>query len=72
MRNNGANGMAPDLLTKAFDLQWFGTGVDGGPAVGNSSCFGGDPLNNHCGIPTNMSTRIMSTGGSIPPKPSAL
>ena len=47
----------PATSTMDFDLQWFGTGLDGGPAVGNSTCFGGDPLNNHCGIETNPTAR---------------
>jgi hypothetical protein len=62
-----------EIATKTFDLQWFGTGLDGGPAVGNSTCFGGDPLSNHCGIETNLTSvpGMMSTGGPLPPKPSA-
>jgi hypothetical protein len=40
--------------TSAFDLQWFGTGVDGGPSLGTSTCYGGDPLHNHCGLPTDL------------------
>jgi len=62
-----------ETATKTYDLQWFGTGLDGGPAVDNSTCFGGDPLNNHCGIETNLTSvpGMMSTGGPLPPKPSA-
>lgn len=67
------NSRALEAPTRAFDLQWFGTGVDGGPPVGGSSCFVGDPLNNHCGIPTNVRTSPMhlASGGMLPPKPSA-
>lgn len=67
----GAISTPAETATKTFDLQWFGTGFDGGPAVGNSTCFGGDPLNNHCGIETNMRSHpgMMSTGGLLPPKP---
>lgn len=72
VRSDGANGGAADISTKAFDLQWFGTGLDGGPAIGGSTCFVGDALNNHCGIETNISIgpRMMATGGSLPPIPS--
>lgn len=51
--SDSTNGGVPDTSTMYFDLQWFGTGLDGGPAIGGSACFGGDPLNNHCGIETN-------------------
>ena len=71
LRSDGANGGAPDTSTKAFDLQWFGTGLDGGPAIGGSTCFVGDPLSNHCGIETNLSAGpgMMATSGqaSTPP-----
>lgn len=61
------------IPTKAFDLQWFGTGVDGGPPVGGSSCFVGDPLNNHCGIETNIRSvpALLARGEMLPPKWSA-
>lgn len=46
-----------EIMTKPYDLQWFGTGMLGTPRVGSSSCFGGlDPLINHCGIKTNVRT----------------
>lgn len=63
-----------ETATKTFDLQWFGTGLDGGPAIGGSSCFVGDALDNHCGIETNVRSHpgMMATGGPLPPKPSAL
>ena len=48
----------PGTHTRAFDLQWFGTGADGGPPVGVASCFVGDPLNNHCGVPTNIRSQV--------------
>lgn len=53
------SGPKAGTLIKEFDLQWFGTGRDGGPKVGNSSCFAPDPLNNHCGVPTNLSSRLL-------------
>jgi len=60
------------IFTKAYDLQWFGTGLAGTPSVGSSSCFGGDPLNNHCGIETNATVPgMMPPYGPIPPIPSA-
>ncbi|HUW88118.1 MAG TPA: hypothetical protein VMW30_07070 [Candidatus Paceibacterota bacterium] len=69
----GAISTPADIATKTFDLQWFGTGRDGGPAIGGSSCFVGDALDNHCGIETNVSTSpgMMAPGGPLPPKPSA-
>lgn len=58
--------------TKAYDLQWFGTGLADTPSVGSSSCFVGNPLNNHCGIETNITVPgMMSTGEPLPPIPSA-
>jgi hypothetical protein len=73
LAGDNANGGAPDTSTKVFDLQWFGTGVDGGPPVGGSSCFVGDSLNNHCGIKTNVRTSpaFLAPGDLLPPKPSA-
>lgn len=69
----GASSTPAETATKPYDLQWFGTGLAGTPRVGSSSCFVGDPLNNHCGIETNARTSpgIMATGGPLPPKPSA-
>lgn len=63
----------PTTSRMDFDLEWFGTGLDGGPAVGGSTCFAGDPLGNHCGIETNVRSHpaMMATGGPVPPKPSA-
>ena len=58
----GANSKPPETVTKAYDLQWFGTGMAGTPRVGSSSCFVGDPLNNHCGIETNI-----TVPGMMPP-----
>lgn len=53
------------ILTKPYDLQWFGTGLAGTPPVGSSSCFGGDPVNNHCGIETNITVPgMMAPGGT--------
>lgn len=71
--SDGANGGTPDPSTKDFDLQWFGTGLDGGPAIAGSTCFVGDALDNHCGIETNISVpgAMMATGGPLPPKLSA-
>ena len=64
---------AAERASKTFDIQWFGTGLDGGPAIGGSSCFVGDALDNHCGIETNVRSHpgMMATGGPFPPKPSA-
>ncbi len=56
------NSTSVEIMTKAYDLQWFGTGMVGTPKVGSSSCFGGDPLNNHCGIETNA-----TAPGMMPP-----
>ena len=62
-----------ETVPNAYDLQWFGTGLAGTPHVGSSSCFVGDPLNNHCGIETNVRTSpgMTATGGPLPPKPNA-
>lgn len=68
----GAIPMPAETATKTYDLQWFGTGMVGTPPVGSSSCFVGDPLNNHCGIKTNLTVPgTMSPGGALLPRPSA-
>lgn len=60
------------IFTKTYDLQWFGTRLAGTPPVGSSSCFGGDPLKNHCGIETNATVPgMMPPYGPLPPIPSA-
>lgn len=69
----GTNSTSVEIMTKAYDLQWFGTGLAGTPRVGSASCFGGaDPLKNHCGIETNVTVPgMMPPYGPIPPIPSA-
>lgn len=57
-----------ETLPNTYDLQWFGTGLAGTPSVGSSSCFGGDPLKNHCGIETNITAPgQMPPGRPLPP-----
>ncbi len=68
----GTNSTSVEIMTKAYDLQWFGTGMVGTPKVGSSSCFSGDPLKNHCGIETNVTVPgAVSPYGPLPPIPSA-
>lgn len=68
----GKNSSSVEIMTRPYDLEWFGTGLAGAPPVGSSSCFGGDPLNNHCGIKTNLTVPgMMSPGGTLSAKPSA-
>lgn len=68
----GASSASVETVTKPYDLQWFGTGLAGTPSVGSYTCFVGDPTNNHCGVGTNViSPGMMSTGGPLPPIPSA-
>ena len=68
----GVNATTPETVTKAYDLKWFGTGMAGTPQVGSSSCFVGDPLNNHCGIEMNITVPgMMPPYGSLPPISSA-
>ncbi len=69
--SRNANSTPSETLTKAYDLQWFGTGLAGTPPVGSSTCFGGDPLNDHCGIKTNLSARMVPAQGPVPLKSSA-
>lgn len=69
---SGASSTSVEAVTKPYDLQWFGTGLAGTPSVGSYTCFVGDPSNNHCGVGTNViSPGMTSTGGPLPPIPSA-